>query len=191
MIQYAPGVELNNANELMGLIKDAATLVLPLLGVLVGARLAGQSAEKNWLRQERLKMYVELVSRLEAVNALFSGKLHTERFKGGPVTKGSARHDEYKTVLQEFYDAFSPLTLTSMNLRILSPRHEHGLHSELSDAWIRMITLATHANTSVTQQQWDRCSKASAELVLRLVAESRRELAIPQKGTPKLRRLRL
>lgn len=173
-----------------GFVKDLATVILPIIGVIVGARLASRAAEKNWLRQERLKMYVELVSKLEAVNTLFSGKLHTERFKAGPVTKGSLRHAEYKAVLQEFYDAFAPLTLTSMNLRILSPRHEHGLHDELSDAWIRMITLATHANTTVTQQQWDRCSRASNDLVLRLVAESRKELAIPHiKARPSRRGL--
>jgi hypothetical protein len=191
-LQYAPRVDWNSAKELMGLTKDVATIVLPLLGVLVGARLAGRTAEKNWLRQERLKMYADLISKLETMNSIFSGKLHTARFTGSPVQLGTPGYDKYKTVLDQFYAAVPLVTEAAMNLRILSPKFESGLNDELSDHWIRMIALATHANKTVTSQEWDRCSSASAEIVLRLVKESRKELAIPgQMSRPRRRRLKV
>lgn len=172
----------NSAKEVMGLVKDIATIVLPLLGVLVGARLAGMTAEKNWLFQDRLTMYVDLIAKFEAANAIFSGQLKTIRFIGDPVNLGASGHKAYKSVVDEFYAAVSELTLVSTVVRILNRAYEDELHDQFSDHWIRMIGVVDYGNTTMTSEQWDACGTASGQMVLRLIHQSRRELAIPKKG---------
>lgn len=163
----------------MGILKDAATIVLPLLGVLVGARLARGAAETNWLRQERLKMYVDLIAKFEAVNSIFRGKVQIARFKGGPVTLGAPAHLSYKTVVDEFYASVSAVMDVSNNLRILSKQYENEIHDDLSDLWIRMIELVNYGNTTTTAEEWKDCSTANGKMILKLIDESRRELDIP------------
>jgi hypothetical protein len=173
-------VDWNSAKELMAIVKDVATIVLPLLGVLVGARLAGKSAETNWLRQERLKMYVDLIAKFEAVNSTFSGMVRTARFGDGPISQGTQRQASYKRVVSEFHARVSEVMEVSTNLRILSRHYDEEVHDELSDLWIRMIALADSGNTP--EHEWDDCITASGLMVVRLIDESRRELAIPKKG---------
>lgn len=154
--------------------------MLPLLGVLVGARLARGAAETNWLRQERLKMYVDLIAKFEAVNTTFRSKVQNARFTGGLVNLGAPAHAAYKDVVGEFYAHVSEVMEVSTNLRILSRHYDEAVHDELSDLWIRMIALVDYGRAT-TKEEWEDCITTTGLMVVRLIDESRRDLDIPKR----------
>lgn len=65
---------------MLGLIKEVATVVLPIVGVMAGAKLAGRSADEQWLKKERLAAYLELIDQLSSMAKHFALGMRVSKF---------------------------------------------------------------------------------------------------------------
>jgi hypothetical protein len=156
-----------------GFIKDLATVILPLLGVLVGARLASRSANDQWLKKERLVAYLALIDQLEEMLSQFSVGMKVSKFDGDADEYG---HD-YDGVELAWHEQMDELQRAEVRVAILGGRlgavYDSTAHQLISEM------LEAIDDDSITLDEWTELARRGRDLQDVLIASAKADLEVP------------
>lgn len=171
--RYPHPMDLAWLKDFGGFIKDLATVVLPLLGVLVGARLASRSANDQWLKKERLVAYLALIDQLEAMLSQFSVGMKVSKFDGDADEYG---HD-YEGVEWAWHQQMDELQRAEVRVAILGGRlgdvYDSTAHELISEM------LEAIDDDSITLDEWMELARRGRDLQDALIASAKADLEVP------------
>ncbi|WP_427117034.1 hypothetical protein [Pseudarthrobacter scleromae] len=156
-----------------GFIKDLATVILPIIGVTVGAKLTRRSADDQWLKKERLAAYLDLIDQLGEMLKHFAVGMRMNKF---------GRHDESEdhnadSIEAEWHDRMDALERAEVRVKILGGqlgtvynRTANGLISEMLDAI---------DDPDITDTQWRALSMRGHSLRSALEDSAKIDLEVP------------
>lgn len=163
-----------------GFIKDLAAVILPIVGVMVGAKLTRRSADDQWLKKERLAAYLDLIDQLGDMLKHFAVGMRINKFGG---------HDESEdhnadTVEGEWHDRMDDLERAEVRVKILGgqlgtvySRTANGLISEMLDAI---------DDPDITDAQWRALSMRGHSLRSALEDSAKIDLEVPVVKTKRI-----
>jgi hypothetical protein len=156
-----------------GFIKDLATVVLPIIGVMVGAKLASRSADDQWLKKERLTAYLDLIDQLTAMLKQFAVGMKVSKF--GHHAEGSD-HDE-ASVLWEWQEQMDGLERAEVKAKILGG-HLGFVYESTADDLIGEMLEALD-DPDITEAHWDALSSRGHDLRAALEKSAAADLEVP------------
>lgn len=160
------------ATGIAGILKDLATILLPLAGVSVGAQLARHSANKQWLQKESLNAYLELLKILRDMVQRFAVGLRVGKFRINAADHG---HD-YKGVTIAWQDSMHHLENIEVSIRLLGGQlgqvYEQGAH----DVMLNMLDAIQDDN--ISEGEWDDLLTCTEELITALEESTAQDLKV-------------
>lgn len=159
--------------DVLGVVKDIATVVLPLAGVLVGAQLARRTANEQWLKKERLTAYLELIKQLRGMVQRFAVGLRVSKFRTDAAEHG---HD-FDGVTFAWQDSMDELEDIEVSVRLLGgqlgkvyERNAHGIILDMLDAI---------EDDEITEDEWNGLLRRAEDLITALEESAARDLQVP------------
>lgn len=156
-----------------GFIKDLATIILPILGVMVGAKLASRSTDDHWLKNERLTAYLELIEQLEVMLKQFAVGMKVSKF--GQHAPHSD-HDE-DSVAWEWQEQMNELERAEVKARILGG-HLGTVYEDTADDLIGEMLDAIE-DPDITEDEWKALSSRGHDLRRALHKSAKADLEVP------------
>lgn len=159
--------------EILGVVKDIATIVLPLAGVLVGAQLARRTANEQWLKKERLTAYLELLKQLRNMVQRFAVGLRVSKFRADAAEHG---HD-FDGVAFAWQDSMDELQDIEVSVRLLGGQlgkvYEKNAHGIILDM------LEAIEDDEITEDEWNELLRCAEDLITALEESAARDLQVP------------
>ncbi|GAA4375586.1 hypothetical protein [Paeniglutamicibacter cryotolerans] len=168
------------AKDILGIVKDIATIVLPLAGVLVGAQLARRTANEQWLKKERLTAYLGLIKQLRDMNQRFAVGLRVSKFREDAAAHG---HD-FNGVTWAWQESMDELQDIEVSIRLLGGRLGK-VYEESADGVIFDMLVAID-DDEITEEAWDELLACAGNLVEALEESAALDLQVPVAREPLL-----
>lgn len=159
-----------------GFIKDLATVILPIVGVMVGAKLASRSADEQWLKKERLTAYLELIEQLSGMMKHFAVGMRVSKFsRHNP----SCDHDD-DSVAADWQEQMDELERAEVKARLLGG-HLGSVYEATADDLIGEMLDAID-DPVITPAEWDALTWRGHDLRAALEKSAKTDLAVPVIG---------
>lgn len=167
--------------DLGGFVKDLATVILPIVGVMVGAKLAGRSADQQWLKRERLTAYLELIEQLSSMRKQFAVGMKVSKFSG------HVESDDHNadTVDWEWHEQMEDLERAEVKARILGGRLGSVYNATADDLVGDMLDAVE--DPDITEEEWDALTRRGNRLQDALEESAKADLEVPAHRSWRLR----
>lgn len=159
--------------NVLSVVKDIATIVLPLAGVLVGAQLARRSANEQWLKKERLEAYLKLLQHLREMTRRFGVGLRVSKFRAEAAEHG---HD-FEGVSWGWQEDMEELEHIEVSIRLLGGRLG-ALYEATADDLISEMLDAID-DDEISEPEWDHLLGRAHQLIQTLESTAAADLHVP------------
>ena len=155
----------------MSWLKDSATVVLPLVGVWIGASLTRRSTDESWFREQRLAAYLDLLDHIEAMVRTFSVGLRVSKLR--PEAAAEHGHD-FAGVEIAWQDQMDELRRLELRVSLLGGRMTDRYQRLADVMWSNMLDEIS--NPEPTEERWDQLADSGQRLIGMLERTAREDM---------------